>query len=184
MFAWYHWLAVAAPACAVCALAFSCRRYVRSVSDFLVAGRCAGRYVLLSGSMMGSLSVVTLVAGVETGYTSGWAYSFWNDLLMPLSAMLSLYGWIRWTVSDAEWAVKFPVNSVELSFFAMLVALLLYVAVPVALGLLTSVWFSWGTARDLRRLFRDLETRVRDDRDNGMVEKDAPKAPRPAAGGA
>ena len=46
MFAWYHWLAVAAPACAVCALAFSCRRYVRSVSDFLVAGRCAVRFFI------------------------------------------------------------------------------------------------------------------------------------------
>ena len=102
MFAWYHWLAVAAPACAVCALAFSCRRYVRSVSDFLVAGRCAGRYVLLSGSMMGSLSVITLVAGVETGYTSGWAYSFWNDLLMPLSAMLSLYGWIYYRFRETR----------------------------------------------------------------------------------
>lgn len=185
--------------------------------------------------------------------------------------------WIRWAVSDAEWAVKFPVNSVELSFIAMLFALLCYVTVslltcrkpfdldamlhrkqgvgkeearripatvdvrpsfvrrllshvvgitpeyrredrvlawvvfghsivygflgafvlvaicakvfhwsvhawaikffitglmvPLLLGIVTTVWFTWGTTRDLRRLFRDLETRVRDDRDNGMVEK-------------
>lgn len=297
MFAWYHWLAVAAPACAVCALAFSCRRYVRSVSDFLVAGRCAGRFfiyllgiphafsvfgvrlrtfpvllaaclalalaVILAGGRIsllvtdavqglvsypvfvavgccfwlgsclfeqldyinmfvtiacsmwftGAGAVVTLglywrrgtAAGAYAALLSAAAISLcgvfvqrgWAATVLPWLAAHGLDGavrhaleaasapfdpWIRWTVSDAEWAVKFPVNSVELSFFAMLVALLLYVAVPVALGLLTSVWFSWGTARDLRRLFRDLETRVRDDRDNGMVEKDAPKAPRPAAG--
>ena len=41
--------------------------------------------------------------------------------------------------------------------------------VPLVMGIATTVWFAWGTTRDLRRLFRDLETRVRDDRDNGMV---------------
>ena len=44
------------------------------------------------------------------------------------------------------------------------------IAVPAVVGLVTTVWFGIGTVRDLRRLFRDLETRVRDDRDNGMVE--------------
>ncbi len=42
----------------------------------------------------------------------------------------------------------------------------LIIAVPV----ITSVWFTWGGIKDLRRLFRDLEIRVRDDLDNGMVE--------------
>jgi hypothetical protein len=34
-----------------------------------------------------------------------------------------------------------------------------------------TVWFIWGGLRDLRRLFRDLETRVRDDSDNGFVRR-------------
>ncbi len=46
------------------------------------------------------------------------------------------------------------------------------VVVPAAVGLVTVVWFGIGTMRDLRRLFRDLETRVRDDADNGFVAKD------------
>jgi hypothetical protein len=46
------------------------------------------------------------------------------------------------------------------------------VVVPAAVGLVTVVWFGIGTVRDLRRLFRDLETRVRDDADNGFVAKD------------
>ncbi len=74
MFSWYHWIVVAVPVLAVCALAVRCRRYVRSVSDFLVAGRCAGRYVLLSGGMMGNLAVTSLVAWVAMHYSTGWAF--------------------------------------------------------------------------------------------------------------
>ena len=47
------------------------------------------------------------------------------------------------------------------------------IAVPLAMGIATTVWFTWGTTRDIRRLFRDLETRVRDDSDNGMVSPEA-----------
>ena len=102
MFSWYHWIVVAVPVLAVCALAVRCRRYVRSVSDFLVAGRCAGRYVLLSGGMMGNLAVTSLVAWVETHYNNGWAFQFWNSLLTPLAIMLSLYGWITYRFREPE----------------------------------------------------------------------------------
>ena len=102
MFSWYHWILIVVPVLAVCALAIRCRRYVRSVSDFLVAGRCAGRYVLLSGSMMGGLAVTSLVGGVETRYNNGWAYSFWYDLLLPLTIMLSLYGWITYRFRETR----------------------------------------------------------------------------------
>ena len=60
----------------------------------------------------------------------------------------------HWSVH--AWAIKFFITGLM---------------VPLLLGIVTTVWFMWGTTRDLRRLFRDLETRVRDDRDNGMVEK-------------
>ena len=102
MFSWYHWIVVAVPVLAVCALAVRCRRYVRSVSDFLVAGRCAGRYVLLSGGMMGNLAVTSLVAWVETHYNNGWAFQFWNSLLTPLAIMLSLYGWITYRFRETR----------------------------------------------------------------------------------
>ena len=49
------------------------------------------------------------------------------------------------------------------------------IVVPAVVGLVTTVWFGIGTVRDLRRLFRDLETRVRDDSDNGMVEQECVK---------
>ena len=42
--------------------------------------------------------------------------------------------------------------------------------VPIAVNAFTTVWFTWGTVRDLKRLFRDLAARKRNDLDNGMVE--------------
>ena len=102
MFTWYHWLIVAIPVLAVCTLAVRCRRYVRSVSDFLVAGRCAGRYVLISGGMMGNLAVTILVGSVEVHYNNGWAFGFWNSLLTPLGIMLALYGWITYRFRETR----------------------------------------------------------------------------------
>jgi Na+/proline symporter len=102
MFAWYHWLIIVVPVLAVCYVSLHCRRYVRSVSDFLVAGRCAGRYVLLSGGMMGGLSVVSIIGGAEVHYNNGWAYTFWNNLLVPLGLMMSLYGWISYRFRETR----------------------------------------------------------------------------------
>lgn len=43
-------------------------------------------------------------------------------------------------------------------------------AVPFVLGIFTTIWFTIGSIMDIRRLFRDLDSRKRDDLDNGMVE--------------
>ena len=102
MFSWFHWLIVVVPVLAVCALAARSRRYVRSVSDYLVAGRCAGRYVLLSGGMMGNLAVTTLIASTEVAYNNGYAFQFWNAVLTPLGIMLALYGWITYRFRETR----------------------------------------------------------------------------------
>ena len=92
MFSWYHWLIVVVPVLAVCIAAVRCRKYVRSVTDFLVAGRCAGRYVLLSGGMMGGLSVVTFVGNAEVHYHTGYAMNYWNNILLPMTILMGLFG--------------------------------------------------------------------------------------------
>ena len=102
MFSWYHWLIVAVPVLAVCCAAVRCRRYVRSVSDFLVAGRCAGRYVLLSGGIMGSLSVVSFISAAEANYNTGYAMSFWNNVLLPLGIVMGLFGWIHYRFRETR----------------------------------------------------------------------------------
>ena len=58
---------------------------------------------------------------------------------------------------------ELPVNSIIFLVTSLLV--------PVAVAAVATVWFFIGGVRDLRRLFHDLEARLRvDDRDNGRVE--------------
>ena len=82
--AWQYWLIVIIPLLAVFGMALYSRRYIRSVSDFLVAGRVAGRYVISVAGMESALGVLTLVALVEVNYATGFAITFWQSLLLPL----------------------------------------------------------------------------------------------------
>lgn len=99
---WYHWLIVVIPFGFVCCMAIRCNRYVRSVSDFLVAGRCARRYLLISSGMMGDLSIVTLVAAAEGSYNTGFSVGFWSALLTPIGLLMCFYGWIGYRFRETR----------------------------------------------------------------------------------
>ena len=237
-------------------------------------GTTAGAYAaIISG---GGLSLAAIL--VQRNWASAvypWlAAHGWEAGVRHLLETLSspFVPWIDWRVTDALWPVKFPVNSIEISFIAGMTAFLLYVVislltckepfdldrmlhrkhsdeaadekpavarpsfgrrllnhlvgitpeftrgdriiawvgffkhmvwdwciayalcaivawfchwgvrewsircfvvilvVPIAVNAFTTVWFTWGTVRDLRHLFRDLAARKRNDLDNGMVE--------------
>ena len=44
--------------------------------------------------------------------------------------------------------------------------------IPMIVGGISTVWFIWGGIRDGIRLFHDLDARVADADDNGMVKRD------------
>ena len=44
------------------------------------------------------------------------------------------------------------------------------IVIPCIAAVITTVWFLWGGIKDMRQLFIDLDKRIRDDLDNGMVE--------------
>ena len=45
------------------------------------------------------------------------------------------------------------------------------ILLPLVIGVVTTVWFSWGVIRDMRRLFAALRNVKRDQADDGVVEK-------------
>ncbi len=59
---WIDWTIVIMPLVLLLWSAFFCKKYVRSVADYLVAGRIAGRYVISVGDMAAGLSVIVLIA--------------------------------------------------------------------------------------------------------------------------
>lgn len=95
---WLDWMIVGIPLAVIIGMAFYSQRYARGVVDFLAAGRVAGRYVISVGDLAAGLSVITLVAGSEQNYQTGYGISFWNHIIAPVGVVLALTGFCtyRW----------------------------------------------------------------------------------------
>ena len=95
---WIDWCIVAIPMILLIGVSIYSRRYARGVVDFLAAGRIAGRYVLSVGDMTAGLSVITLVAGCEQNYQTGFAVGFWSAITAPVGVFMALTGYCmyRW----------------------------------------------------------------------------------------
>ena len=77
---WIDWLIVLVPVTIVYCMGLYSRKYVRSVADFLSAGRVCGRYVISVGDIASGLSIIGLLAYVEVHYKTGFALSFWSAI--------------------------------------------------------------------------------------------------------
>ena len=95
---WFDWLIVIVPIVLLIWVSVYSRKYARGVVDFLAAGRIAGRYVMSVGDMTAGLSVITLVAGAEQYYQTGFAVSFWGAITAPVGVFMALTGYClyRW----------------------------------------------------------------------------------------
>lgn len=95
---WVDWCIVLIPLAVIVGMAIYSGKYVRGVVDFLAAGRVAGRYVISVGDLTAGLSVITLVAGSEQNYQTGFGISFWNNIIAPVGIVLALTGFCtyRW----------------------------------------------------------------------------------------
>ncbi|MDA0335779.1 MAG: sodium:panthothenate symporter, partial [bacterium] len=87
------WLIVAVPMIFVFYIALKAQRFVKGVSDFLAAGRVAGRYVVAVASGEAGMGLISVVALFEAYYSSGFAYSFWNQLYVPVGMLMLLTGY-------------------------------------------------------------------------------------------
>lgn len=90
---WIDWVITMVPVAGVLFMGWYSRRYIVGVSDFMVAGRVCRRYVLTTSNMANALGLVTLAAFVEVSYRTGFALTFWNALMLPVSVMLGLTGY-------------------------------------------------------------------------------------------
>lgn len=99
---WLDWLIVIVPTISILWLAIYAKKYVRGIVDFLAAGRVAGRYVISIGDMAAGLSVITLVALVEAKYQVGYALSFWEYVLIPVSVMIGLTGYCNYRFRETR----------------------------------------------------------------------------------
>ncbi len=96
------WLIVIIPVCGVLAIGLYSRKYIRSVTDYLAAGRICGRYVLSVGDIANALSIIGLLAYVEVQYKTGFALSFWSKLTLPLGILMGLTGYCTYRFRETN----------------------------------------------------------------------------------
>ncbi len=98
--------------------------------------------------------------GIDEEFTRGdrvlsysvFAWTMFTFLIWLVATVVNLVpGW-QW--SGAGWALYFRYNGIWM---------------PLVVGIITSIWFSWGGVRDLVRLFRRLSALHRNTLDDGRV---------------
>lgn len=98
----YDWLILFFPVFFVMLIAWHTRKYAKNVTNFISSGRTCGRYVIAVGDVAEGLSIIGLVSYIESHYRNGFATSFWTSLLMPLSVVLSLFGYCNYRLRETK----------------------------------------------------------------------------------
>jgi SSS family solute:Na+ symporter len=70
------------------------KRYTTSVSGFLAANRCAGRYLISVAFNMAQLGVITLVWYFQQNYDVGFTSIWWGLMEGPAMILMALTGWV------------------------------------------------------------------------------------------
>lgn len=91
---WFDWVIVVFLLVILNISAFFCRKYLRGVADFLVAGRKVGKYLgITSGEVAAGIGLVPLIGMLQAGYAGGLAY--WYALLGAggFNLAIAISGW-------------------------------------------------------------------------------------------
>lgn len=87
------WIVVAAVLTLFVGMAVYANTLSKSVSDYLVAGRCAGRYMLTVASGMEWIGAINIVAMFEMYFNSGFPPMWWVMLSTPFIVYMCVSGW-------------------------------------------------------------------------------------------
>jgi SSS family solute:Na+ symporter len=70
------------------------RRFSTDVADFLVANRCADRYVLGVSQGITNIGAISVVAWFEAYYVAGFSFAWWFLVQFIVQIFISLSGWV------------------------------------------------------------------------------------------
>lgn len=78
---WIDWAIVAGFIIVITGIVFVLRQYTRSVADFLVANRCAKRYLLSIGQTIAMMGALVILGTWQMFYEGGISAFFWNQMV-------------------------------------------------------------------------------------------------------
>ena len=84
---WIDWTILAALFVVLNVSGFLCRRHIRGVADFLVAGRGVGRYLGVGAASMTGVGAVTILAMWQLNYKAGFVGQWWL-MLTPAAGII------------------------------------------------------------------------------------------------
>ena len=99
---WLDWIIVFIPLLIVLVIGLKSQKYVKSVADFLAAGRVARRYVLGVSAGMAGMGLISLVGSWEVSYNTGFAVGFWNQITAPLGLLFGLFGYCGYRFRETK----------------------------------------------------------------------------------
>jgi SSS family solute:Na+ symporter len=88
------WAVVASFLICLVAVVIVARRHTNSVADFLVANRCAGRYLLCISGGASAVGAISFVAAFEMYYSAGFTADWWAMLVWPIGLFSGLSGFV------------------------------------------------------------------------------------------
>ena len=99
---WIDYLVVAIPFVAIVWIGVRAKSYVTGVSDFLSAGRCAGRYLIGVASGEAMLGMITVISYCEMYYKSGWSFFYWQNLLYAVIWIMAITGFVNYRYRETR----------------------------------------------------------------------------------
>jgi SSS family solute:Na+ symporter len=88
------WSIIAVVIAVLIGAALKTKNYQKTVADFLVANRCAGRYLLGVSEGIASLGAITVVAMFEAYYKGGFSLIWWGVICNLAMVIVGLSGWV------------------------------------------------------------------------------------------
>ncbi len=76
------------------AATFLTKSYTRSVSDFLAAGRVAGRYLICVSSGIAIYGAAGFIGQFQMYYGAGFTARWWDSMAIPAAYIMIMTGWV------------------------------------------------------------------------------------------
>lgn len=99
---WIDWTIVFGFIALLSGVAIYVKRFNKGVADFLVANRCAGRYLLSVSNSMAAIGAIYFAAQFEQYYAAGFCAIWWMMMLYPIYMLLALSGWITYRYRETR----------------------------------------------------------------------------------
>ncbi len=138
--AWYDWSIVLFVFLGILVSVLLSRGHMRSVADFLAAGRTGGRYLITVSAGAAGLGAITVVNVLEMNYQAGFTQTWWGFTMGLVVLALTVSGWVNYRFRQTR-ALTLP-QFFEMRYsrrFRVFAGLVAYVSGLINFGIFPSV---------------------------------------------